>query len=52
MEKLEISCAYLLGLKGFNAIKKLRKLRSLELSFAGRTDSKDGKETGLGPEQE
>ena len=52
MEKLEISCAYFLGLKGFNSIKQLRNLRSLELSFASRTDTKDGKPTGLGPKQE
>ena len=46
MEKLEISCAYNLGVFGFEIISKMKNLTSLELSFACMDDG-DGEDTGL-----
>ena len=46
MEKLEISCAYNLGVFGFEIISKMKNLTSLELSFACMDDG-EGEDTGL-----
>ena len=46
LEKLEICCAWNLGVSGFKIISKMKNLTSLELSFACMDDS-DEEDTGL-----
>ena len=45
LEKLEICCAWNLGVSGFESISKMKNLTSLELSFAQM--DMDGEDTGL-----
>ena len=48
LEKFEITCAFKIGPSGFEAISKLKNLKSLEISRACTTDG-DGEDTGLSP---